>query len=165
MLDSRDAAAVNASLPPDAPIRVVRTEHAGLGCYATRRIQPGETVLVERPLVLTVSRSAEHHVCARCLASISARPLRCEGCAPHPPPPPRLHPPLGPPPAVARATAAGCVGRRSARARRAARAPRDEKSSRAESMQVKEQNSKDATERTKHKRRDLVANTLYCNCL
>ena len=81
MVDSRDAAFLNTSLPPDAPIRVMRTEHAGLGVYATRKIRPGETVLVEKPLVLTVSRSAESHVCARCLASISARPLRCEGCA------------------------------------------------------------------------------------
>ena len=42
-MDSRDAAAVNASLPPDAPIRVVRTEHAGLRCV-TRKIRR-ETVL------------------------------------------------------------------------------------------------------------------------
>lgn len=69
---------------------VVADGGGGLACYAARNIRAGEQVLVERPLVLTISHDARPHTCAHCLADSrndrDSRPgtftwsIRCEGC-------------------------------------------------------------------------------------
>ena len=63
----------------------MRAGGGGLACFASRRIRAGETILVERPLVLTVSHEARGHFCAHCIADSRKRGLRawerrCEGC-------------------------------------------------------------------------------------
>lgn len=60
----------------------------GLACYASRDITAGETILVERPLVLTVSHSARSHTCAMCLADSRKAGLdewstKCSVCSTH----------------------------------------------------------------------------------
>ena len=63
----------------------VRAGGGGLACFASRHIRTGETILIERPLVLTVSHAARGHTCAHCIADSRKRGLRawehrCEGC-------------------------------------------------------------------------------------
>lgn len=67
---------------------VCKTGGGGLAVYAFRRILPGETVLLERPLVLTVAHVNRPRYCANCLAdcqaaspSMPAWPTRCEQCS------------------------------------------------------------------------------------
>lgn len=52
----------------NVPCRVQHTTYGGLGMFASRRILAGEVVLHERPLLLTIERPHESHVCAHCLA-------------------------------------------------------------------------------------------------
>ena len=69
----------------------VSTGGGGLAVYASRRIRAGEQILVERPLLLTISHGCRGHICAHCLAdSRKGGPgdidgsahwqLCCEGC-------------------------------------------------------------------------------------
>jgi hypothetical protein len=54
----------------------------GLAVYASRRIHAGEQILVERPLVLTVSHQCRKHICAHCIAdSRKSRPGGLDGAA------------------------------------------------------------------------------------
>ena len=60
----------------------------GLAVYASRSIQAGEEILVERPLVLTISHESRKHICAHCLADSckssdgfrAAWTLHCNAC-------------------------------------------------------------------------------------
>ena len=63
----------------------VETGAGGLAVFATRPILAGETILVERPLTLTVSPKVRMRVCAVCLADSQAQgheawARRCEVC-------------------------------------------------------------------------------------
>ena len=53
------------------PCRVAASD-GGVGVFASRRIRPGEVVLVERPLALTVAATSRPHICAVCLADSRA---------------------------------------------------------------------------------------------
>ena len=66
---------------------IVADGGGGLAVYASRRIRAGERILMERPLVLTISHEARSHICTNCLAdsrstgsASNSWSLVCEEC-------------------------------------------------------------------------------------